>query len=276
MNILEGGTGRGFRFAPPFLKEGNSLKIASLLKITPDYDELLPSEWEDIENMDTSYVSRMYGCFDEGALEMALQLKDDCVRKNKAAECTVFVSGEYSPILLSALYAAGFDKVCFFKNTYDTWKEQLDYLSGLLSEEKFDVILTGRQSGPLDDKMTAPLIAKKLCIPWLYETVHISEKDGKLLAVTEKENCFCTVSAALPCICSAGNSKTPRLRMFSMKARLEARKKNIEMKELSRGKKEEITFWVQKQEKECRFFNGNEKDAGQWLSQLMCKGQMNV
>ena len=54
------------------------MKIGVCFKIVPDYEGLLPEEWQVPGNLDFTYVKKMYGCFDEPALEMALRIADSC------------------------------------------------------------------------------------------------------------------------------------------------------------------------------------------------------
>ena len=52
------------------------MKIAVCFKIIADYDRLSPKDWvwDDHYLVDTSFVRRVFNCFDESALETALKL----------------------------------------------------------------------------------------------------------------------------------------------------------------------------------------------------------
>ena len=53
-------------------------RILACFKVTDDFDSLMPAEWENLGTgaPDTSYVKRLLGCFDEAALECALETPD--------------------------------------------------------------------------------------------------------------------------------------------------------------------------------------------------------
>ena len=104
----------------------NTMKIGVCFKIVPDYENLLPEEWEKPADLDFTYVKKMYGCFDEPALEMALRIADSCRVQGMAAEEveTVAVTcgvpeGSVSDGLLRALFAAGFSDVVLLPEAGD-------------------------------------------------------------------------------------------------------------------------------------------------------------
>lgn len=87
------------------------MKIAVCFKIVPDYEEAAPSTWENIDVMDFTYVKKIYGCFDEAALETGLKLKDSIQAAGRSVETLAVTVGGGPEVLLQGLFAAGFDRV---------------------------------------------------------------------------------------------------------------------------------------------------------------------
>lgn len=258
----------------PFSERKDIMKILVLAKIAPDYDEILPEDWDNIQSLDTTYVKKIYDCFDEGALEAALRLKEQYSLTGMKIQCTAFISGEKSQLLLTGLYAAGFDRVIYAEGI-TLWAEALPSMNEWLCREQFDLILTGRQDGIMADKTAAPFLAAMLHYPWLQETVSVTMGDGPqiLLAETETKDSYEKVRLQLPYICSFGNAAQPSLRLFSLKARMEAKKKTVEQFEVDRPETEKVKIVVKRKEKVCQMTEQTEEEAGQQLFEMIKKGR---
>ena len=208
------------------------MKIGVCFKIVPDYEVLLPEEWEQPDSLDFAYVKKMYGCFDEPALEMGLRMADSLKAAGQDAE-TVAVTcgvpeGSVSESLLRALFAAGFSDVvllpvCESFNPRSTAKSLASYFTA----HPADLILTGRMVGPGDSGMVPVYLAGELGAELYPEAVSGAwNDDANRMEVTCKEGGFLKQYAVSSgAVCTVGDGEAAYLRLFPLKARMEAKKR---------------------------------------------------
>ena len=99
------------------------MKIAVCFKAVPDFDQVVQADWDSFSLASAwTYVKRVFGCFDESALETALRLRSAWGESGEAVECTALTAAPLPSPLCKTLFAAGFDRV-------------LD-LSGIVSERR--------------------------------------------------------------------------------------------------------------------------------------------
>ena len=202
------------------------MKIGVCFKIVPDFEEVPIEEWSSESGPDFTYVKKMYGCFDEAALETALCLKDSCKQSNIDVETVAVTAGvsdgAVSESLLRGLFAAGFDDVVILPETdpFDP-ESTARALAQRLHETKVDLIFTGRSTGPNDSGLVPYYLAQELGFPIIGEVTSAKWDDGVVLACKGSS----PTKANLPCVVTVGDSETPILRLFPLKARMEAQKK---------------------------------------------------
>ena len=208
------------------------MRIGVCFKIVSDYETLLAEEWENPDQLDFTYAKKMYGCFDEAALEMGLRLADSLKAAGQHAE-TVAVTcgapeGGVSESLLRALFAAGYDDVvllpaCGSFSTRNTAKSLASYFT----EHPADLILTGRMVGPSDSGMVPAYLACELGKELYPEAVSAAWNPEEARAeITCKEGGLMkqyAVSAGA--VCTVGDAEAGYLRLFPLKARMEAKKR---------------------------------------------------
>ena len=210
------------------------MKIGVCFKIVPDFEEVPIEEWSSESGPDFTYVKKMYGCFDEAALETALCLKDSCIQSNIEVETVAVTAGvsdgAVSESLLRSLFAAGFDDVVILPETDDLDPIGTAHtLAQWLRENQVDLIFTGRSTGPNDSGLVPYYLARELNLPVIGEMTAARWEDGVMLSSKEKAGGTAKdlIKADLPCVITVGDSDTPTLRLFPLKARLEARKKTF-------------------------------------------------
>lgn len=210
------------------------MKIGVCFKIVPDYEELPSVEWDSCDELDFTYVKKMYGCFDESALETALRLKDSCKKSGIEAETVAVTagvsSGSVTEGLLRGLFAAGVDDVVILPHA-DHFNPQSTskLLASWFNENPADIIFTGRMVGPNDSGTVPYYLAEELGYEVLSEVTSINycEEDTLVHAVCKEDNLLKTYSVSGKCICTVGDSESPYLRLFPLKARMEAKKRNF-------------------------------------------------
>ena len=219
------------------------MKIGVCFKIVPDFEEVPIEEWSGESRPDFTYVKKMYGCFDEAALETALCLKDSCKQSNMDVETVAVTAGAgdgaVSESLLRGLFAAGFDDVVLLPemDPFDP-ESTARALAQWFRETKVDLIFTGRSTGPNDSGLVPYYLARELNLPIIGEVTSAKWEDGVVLARKASPDRFQSeaelsakdpdsTKADLPCVVTVGDSDTPVLRLFPLKARMDAQKKTF-------------------------------------------------
>lgn len=255
------------------------VKITVCFKIVPDYEEIPVFDWQKGQLPDTVYCKKMYNCFDEAALEMALQLKDELTASGMDVYVSALTVGTGQAALLTGLYAAGFDKVICIEGNSDESdpKDTGRKLAEYIEQEKTDLILTGRQAGGWDSGMVPAYLAAHLSFPWVPEVTRLRlEKNSPLiiLADCESEHVWETLQISTPSVLSVGNAVTSYLRMFSLKARLEAKKKEIASWSASEIAGSGLTpeYFCEQKEAMCTMLEGTALEQAEALEKLVREG----
>ena len=262
------------------------MKIGVCFKIVPDYETMLPDEWEKPESLDFAYVKKMYGCFDEPALEMGLRIGDGCRAAGVPVE-TVAVTcgapeGTVSESLLRALFAAGYTDVVLLPACDGfTPQNTAKSLASYFSENPADLILTGRMAGPGDSGMVPVYLAHELGTELYPEAVSAAwnSEDGRVEVFCKEENVLKQYAVSKGAICTVGDSEAAYLRLFPLKARMEAKKRefiHFEPKAEGMNAKKEPVLRYEKVESACRFlvYKTAEETAETLIKMLMGEDEL--
>lgn len=248
-------------------------------KIVPDYEEIPVSDWQKGQLPDTVYCKKVYNCFDEAALEMALQLKDALIAAGAEASACAVTVGAGQPALLTGLYAAGFDKVvCIGGGSCEMGPRDIGrVLAEYIRQGRADLILTGRQAGGWDSGTVPAYLAAGLSLPWVPEVTRLRLGQGsplKVLADCEGENAWESIQIHAPAVLSVGNAEISYLRMFSLKARLEAKKKEVISWAPSGGldASPDREYFSNNMQKTCAMLEGTASDKAEALWRLVQEG----
>lgn len=204
------------------------MRLLVCFKTGPDLRKVVESDWCDFSlNTELSYAGRILGCFDESALELALRVKD-----NSDVECTAVTVGPVPPkTLWQTLFAAGIDRMVIIETESSEFRP--DYVAQELACfalcGEYDLILTGRQAG-LADTATVPFhLANHLDIPIVTEVETIAEVGGCFSLQRAADGGRERLLVRSPILVTVGNSPDTSLRAVTLKARLAAAKRNLEI-----------------------------------------------
>ena len=208
------------------------MRIGVCFKIVPDYETLLAEEWENPAQLDFTWAKKMYGCFDEAALEMGLRLKDDLKAAGQDAEAVAVTCGApeggVSESLLRALFAAGYDDVVLLPACESfVSRNTAKSLAAYFTAHPADIILTGRMVGPADSGMVPAYLAGELGAELYPEAVSaVWNAESERVELTCKGGGFLKQYAVSGgAVCTVGDAEAGYLRIFPLKARMEAKKR---------------------------------------------------
>ena len=210
------------------------MKIAVCFKIVPDFEDVHSTEWETLGGLDFTYIKKIYGCFDEAALETGLRIADELKACGKAAETVAITcgapAGSVSEGLLRALFAAGYNDVVLLPAAPDFAPAAVaETLADYLKANPADLILTGRMVGPGDSGMVPVYLAEKLGAEFYPELVaaHWNEEDGTVRLTCDEGEYLRAYAPGGKSLCSLGDGEAGYLRLFPLKARMEAKKREF-------------------------------------------------
>ena len=214
------------------------MKIAVCFKTIADYGRLSEKDWawDERHFVDTSFVRRVFNCFDESALEMALKLAGTSKNASDPAELTALtVDDRQSDLFLKHLTAVGYHHVVRIQcnKKIDLRFNSLtvsDLISTYIKREGQQLVFLGRQGGAGDNRQTGFLVAERLGWPCIREVTEVvrDESSGCLKVTSRIDGATLVQTVKLPMVLIAGDCiDSPYLRVPTLKQKLKAKKKQI-------------------------------------------------
>ena len=208
--------------------------IGVCFKILPDFEDVDPVDWEYPQQLDFGFVKKIYGCFDEAALETALRLRDQLTAAGiEVRTVAVTVGAPESAAaegLLRSLFAAGYDDVVTIPGSagFDP-RHTAKVLAGYFLENPADVIFCGRMAGPGDSGMVPMHLARELGYGLYPElTTAVWDTAVNAMVVTCREgNVLRRRQVAGKAVCTLGDAEAAYLRLFPLRARMAARNREF-------------------------------------------------
>jgi electron transfer flavoprotein beta subunit len=166
--------------------------------------------------------------YDENAIEVALQLKD----QDKDVKVTALtMGGESSQKVLRRALAMGCDEAIWLKDpsfeTLDSAGTAAVIAKGIRQAEAADMILCGRQAGDWDMGQVGALLAEELQTACISLAYHIEKKGETLFVKRETDSGMALLEVGMPVLANITNSSTNQPRYPSVKGVLMAGRKQI-------------------------------------------------
>jgi electron transfer flavoprotein beta subunit len=230
------------------------MKIAVCFKAVPDFDQVVDEDWDHFDlSGGLEYVKRVFGCFDESALETALRLRSAWEGGGGKTECTALTAAALPPPLCKTLFAAGFDRVLDLSgplagespafSTEFRPQRIAAVLGSCLGPAGYDLILTGRQTGYADTGTVPLLLAEILGIPVLTGVEEILPCAGGIEVRRITEAGRERLQVRPPLLAALGNSPVSALRAATLSARMAASKRSAEGPAFPNGKAGPFNGW---------------------------------
>ena len=214
------------------------MKIAVCFKTIADYGRLSEKDWawDERHFVDTSFIRRVFNCFDESALEMALKLSATAKNGSDTAELTALtVDDRQGDLFLKHLAAVGYHHVVRIQ-----CNRQIDLrfnssavshlISAYIKREGHQLVFLGRQGGAGDNRQTGFLVAERLGWPCIREVtgVVMAESAGCLKVTSRIDGATLVQTVKLPMVLITGHClDSPYLRVPTLKQKLKAKKKPV-------------------------------------------------
>ncbi len=176
------------------------MRIAVCIKQVPDTETRIKIS-DNKKSIREEEINFILNPFDEFAVEEALRIKEA-----QGGEVTIISLGpdRITAAIRSAL-AMGADKAVQIKVTKIPLDAQVtaEALAKILKEEKYDLILTGKQSIDDDQAQLPSVLAEKLNLPAINVVTKLTLDDTTIVAERQIESGVEKVTCSLPAIISA-------------------------------------------------------------------------
>ena len=212
------------------------MRVLACYQIVPDLSTAYENDWTHIAASPASGAfARVFDCFDEAALEMALTLRDEIAAAGEEAElCALTLAATGDDRASVKLFALGFERlVRIDMDTGYLCTPEVKAAAIARSIESIgvpDILFFGIRSGIGGSGMTGPMIAERLGLPCVSNVCDVGRGANGKLRVAILEGGKRTigeipVGAAL----LVGNSDRGLLRIPTLKAMRGAKGKNAEV-----------------------------------------------
>ena len=216
------------------------MKIAVCFKTMADYGRLSEKDWrwDKRHYVDVSFVRRIFNCFDESALEMALKLSSPLDKQSGMAELTALtVDDRPEDLFLRHLTAVGYDLAVRIQcdKEIDLRFNPLavsHLIASYLRQEGQHLAFFGMQGGEGDNRQTGLLVAERLGWPCIREVTEVV-RDGSpdwLRVTSRTDRATLVQTIKLPMVLIIGQSlNSSYLRVPTLKQKLNAAKKQVKV-----------------------------------------------
>ncbi|MBI9011545.1 MAG: hypothetical protein JEZ08_04885 [Clostridiales bacterium] len=254
------------------------MTIISCIKQVYDLDIVLKDDWvveSDDVSINIDYANRIMNTFDETALELMLRLSDEHKVKTKV----VTLGDQKSDTILRKSMAVGVDEAVRIDvlENLDFKPEQVAFqLKAYIQEENnkdIQIVMCGRQADNGNHGQTGQLLAEMLGWPCITMVTDIKKVKDEYKISRMVDSGIEHLYINTPVVVTVTQSDNKLLRMATLKAMLDAKKKPIEVycsKEINETvsltyKLEKLTINTPK--KHCIFFE--DKDGNSKTDQLI-------
>jgi len=214
------------------------MKITVCFKTLADYGRLSDKDWvwDERHFVDMSFVRRIFNCFDESALEMALKLPGSEETPADRTELTALtVDDSTGDIFLKHLIAVGYDHAvrvqCDPGIDLRYNPQAISHLiAAYIRQEAQQLVILGTQGGDGDNRQTGLLVAERLGWPCIGEVTEVvgTGSPGGLKVTSRIDGATLVQTIKLPMVLIIGHSlDAPCLRFPTLKRKLAAKKKKI-------------------------------------------------
>jgi len=204
------------------------MNILVCFKVGPDLDQLSGSDWvvDGCSRVETRFVKRMINPYDESTLELALKLADQAggagITTALGLEALTIADSEAN-LTLKSLRALGYQEAVRIEadRDLDFAPENVATLIAayVLSTDRLDLIMMGRQSGVGDNAKTPLLTAEFLQWPCITQVTAVKKDTSgsyKVTAISDEGTVIRVIEP--PCVLAVGNAPSSTLRVPTLKA----------------------------------------------------------
>lgn len=205
------------------------MNILAAFKVCPNLDLLQVNDLAVREGMgvDTHFLPNVLNCYDESSLELALRFREQSAAAGETVRLSaITVGGSRTEDYLKTLQALGYDHVV----RAEAEEQALRFCPELAARtiasyaraSGQDVILVGAEAPLGNHGVTAQWVSALTAFPLLASVVDFSPaENGRLTVWSRSGGCMMVQTVAPPCVLSVGNAVVSKLRVPSLRARMQ-------------------------------------------------------
>jgi electron transfer flavoprotein alpha/beta subunit len=242
-------------------------RICVCFKVVDDFDEVLPSDWDEAggDGPDLAYVRRILGDFDEAALENALLVKDAYRALGIGADLTALtLAPGYADHILRNFAAVGVDRTVCLETQEDlrfsperTASALADFILG---GPPPDIVLAGLMTPPGGSGAVPLFLAEYLGLPCVTEAISLTPARDCVAVEHRVDSGICRREMLTAFLCTIGNARRSYLRVPTLREALRAPAPAIEHVESkiagSRGGLKPLSVRREDRRRDCLFSEG--------------------
>ena len=202
------------------------MEILVCFKVLPNPDRVLEEDWEQFRlTSSLSYAGLDFNCFDESALELALQVKEQAAVQGREVTCTALTVSERIPdTIASGLYAVGFDRVlCVTEQNREFTPEKVAHLIAENAKKLHaDLIFTGAAAGMAETGQVPYELGRELMLTPIAGVERVKWEDPRLHLFCRRPEGLVEDQVQPAALCVVDNSPEV-LRFASLRARMKCK-----------------------------------------------------
>lgn len=214
------------------------MKVVVCFKTIAEYESIAPQDWvvDDEQQVDTTFARRIFNCYEESALELALRVADETAKNEDSTNLTALTIDDHrADLFIRQLFAVGYDQGVRIEVGGDfdlrfnpTGISNLisSYLSTVANQ---DLLLFGSSGGVGESGQTGALTAERLGWPCISNVVDVTSLEDNLLRVTlQAEGITTKLTVELPAVLVITNTTVaPFLRVPTLQQKFSSKRKCI-------------------------------------------------
>lgn len=246
------------------------LSILVCFSIIKDYSSAAAEQWlpERVSDCLEDNMPLMPDTYDQTALEVALRLRDDCQKSGEEVVLSALTVGkkEVPRRFSETLFALGYKNVVIMDAP-----DKAGAIARYAEKNPQHIIMFGIKSSIYSSGSTGIKAAQRLDLPYFGNVGEARRAEGGVIVTASRPDGVVSARLRTPVVLGINNSVCGYLRIPTLKARLEARKKEPEALLMTAGKADILPdkVRVRRQKNSCRMIEGTAKEQAEYLRALI-------
>jgi len=204
------------------------MRILVCFKIIYDLEHITPEELLLLQNgtLDLSVFKKIFGSYDEAALETALRLAEDVRQQGQAVTIHGLTVGECENRFLGNLFPLGFDDLIRIPPDADiTWHPEAvaGSIAAFVKERGgYDAIITGKQTAAGESGLVPRMIACGLGLPCVPEVFSLKYRGGGIRVCSKTDTGQMAMTVTKPAVYAVGEALYSYLRIPTLREKIAA------------------------------------------------------
>jgi len=264
------------------------MEVLVCIKIVPDIEMVIPTDWikvKDLKSLDIGYVNNIINTFDQCALELALRLGDKAKKNGIDYKLSIIsIGGEECEPVLKNIFPLKVDRIIRIENEKEINNNPLAIATiignAINKLGPFDLIFFGIQASEYDNGQVGLVVAEILELPCVTNVTEIDLGESYTIITHQTDIGLETIHIDTPVVLTVGNTSDIYLRLATLKDKIKARGRNIELFSLEQlglcsqklfemDKRKVIEIFAQQNQRDCKIIRGTRQEKAEKLYNII-------